>query len=154
MWNECCQFILLCLGSSSYADYIFQTSSPPFGGQCEIAPINGTSLDTQFTVVCFNWTSPTTGAGDSGGFNYKIYARRSASNDEYELIVDGPVQLQRMLLPSGLESAHYGVDLLVKVVDFIGLYSSFGMMAYVSLPILVLFLFTCFYLLIRRVGTP
>ena len=40
--------------SSSY----FQVNKPPNGGNCSFDQLNGTSLSTNFTISCKNWTDP------------------------------------------------------------------------------------------------
>lgn len=42
--------------ASSQSSLVLATNKLPTGGSCSIDPLEGITMDTEFTVVCQNWT--------------------------------------------------------------------------------------------------
>ena len=110
------QLISYNLGASSYAEYDFATSSPPFGGNCQISPSNGTSLITVFEVNCKNWMAMV------GSVNYRVLLKSGNLDDSSnrQLLTYGPNETMVILLPAGWKEDDYQVYVSVEILDLIG----------------------------------
>ena len=129
----CIKILLLISGTSSYAEYSFHTYTPPYGGYCEISPPNGTSLHTTFTVSCYNWST------SGGGLQYKILTK-SLGNIE-KLLLHTSLPSANVFLSSGVEVDDYLVNVVIEVIDWVGMFTTYQLFTHVSLISFVFFIF-------------
>ncbi len=83
----------------------------PTNGNCSVNPINGSALQTNFTITCLNWYDP-----DGSVSNYQFYATLNGSTNPISL---GNSSLGSLVttLPSGSSNYSYNVYLYVLIYD-------------------------------------
>uniref|UniRef100_A0A7M5V0L4 Polycystic kidney disease protein 1-like 2 n=3 Tax=Clytia hemisphaerica TaxID=252671 RepID=A0A7M5V0L4_9CNID len=97
-------------GIESTTRYHVNTNRPPYGGQCNITPDNGTAIETVFNINCTNWQS---GIGIS---NYHLFIRRI---DSHPLLASHPSGKMNVQLPAGDKTDNV-LNLSVEIVDLFG----------------------------------
>lgn len=128
-------------GSTAVSQYILAipTSSKPYGGDCTVNRNEGSARD-YFKIRCSGWRNddqPTTYE-----FRYDTGAKpvaslSSAVEADYPLLnsnsLDQP-ELSNILLPLGLESQNYTINLKLRIINKYGAYATFDHLAVVVNP--------------------
>ena len=110
-------------GHPGYSEYQVTTNRPPVEGTCNVSPVSGVTLTTEFTFSCTDWQ-------DSDlPLQYEfIYF---TNNDLLNVVYQGVQTSKQTNLPAGYEANNFTIDFRVRVTD------KFGAFTEVKIPVQV-----------------
>ncbi|XP_032239241.2 uncharacterized protein LOC5513821 isoform X2 [Nematostella vectensis] len=100
-------------GILGLSEYQFNTSVPPYGGDCRIEPNEGFAMKTQFTFRCHNWTVENEPALYRFGY-------REVYTDLRNILFSTSKIESALLLPAGHAKNNSLLDVFVVIEDFLG----------------------------------
>ena len=99
-------------GYPGYSEYQVTTNSPPVNGTCDVSPVSGVTLTTEFTFMCTDWQDPDLPLQ----YEYIYFTNNDLLNVAYQ----GVQRNKKMDLPAGEKENNFTIDFRVRVVDMFG----------------------------------
>jgi hypothetical protein len=103
-------------GRKGITEHEFTTSTPPFGGSCNVTPSEGIALETRFLIHCHNWTM------EKEPGRYK-FAYKDVYTDLRDILYITEKARTTLTLPAGHSSKNSTLELVVVISDYDGLYT-------------------------------
>ena len=105
-------------GATGSAEYVFDTGSPPTGGECHV--ITGTGVvrghDVLNTLMCDGWTS----SAGSTDLIYDYFYKTSPNGTEYMVQYTRDAIIRNIRLPLGLQEYNYTLYMKAVISDRMG----------------------------------
>lgn len=108
-------------GATGTAEYIFDTASPPLGGECHVINGDGNGHEVLNTLVCDGWTS----SSGSSDLIYDYFYKTSPNGTEYLFQFTRHPTIRHIRLPPGLEEYNYTLYMKAVVSDRIATKAEF-----------------------------
>ena len=102
-------------GYRGYSEYHVTSNSPPVGGVCNVSPLSGITLATEFTFACDNWQDP------DPQLQYEfIYL---TDNNLLNVAYKGVKSSVTTKLPAGEKKNNFTIDVRVRVTNMFGVFT-------------------------------
>ena len=97
---------------SGYSEFKVTLNSPPVGGVCNVSPLSGITLTTEFTFKCLNWQDP------DRQLQYQF--SYLTDNNLLNVVYKGVKTSLTTKLPAGEKKHNFTIDFRVRVADILG----------------------------------
>ncbi|XP_076075764.1 polycystin-1-like protein 2 [Mytilus galloprovincialis] len=104
----------------SFTEYEFITNLPPYGGTCDIDPISGYALETEFEIRCRGWLNPGEEAILGRGLLYRFWSRPQGSFDTQLLYYGKDAFTPKSKFSLGPVDNDFFHDVVVRISNPIG----------------------------------
>ena len=102
-------------GYPGYSEYQVTTNSPPAGGTCNVNPLSGVTLATEFTFTCSGWQDADL------PLQYEfVYV---TNNNLLNVVYKGVQTSKETKLPAGERTNNFTIDFRVRVADMFGAFT-------------------------------
>ena len=102
-------------GNRGYSEYHVTSNSPPVGGVCNVSPVSGVALITEFSFKCINWQDPDLQLR----YEFIYLTSNSLINVAYKGVKTSVITK----LPAGEKENNFNIDFRVRVTNMLGVFT-------------------------------